>query len=186
MDVFKENGIKYALEVHPTEIAFDIASAKRALEAIDYHPSFGFNYDPSHLGYQGVDYVGFIYKFADRTNHVHMKDVAWSDVPVAAGVFGGHVDASTTAIVSGTSSLLAAETSTSRRSSAPSMMWAMQALFLSSGKTVEWTVRLVLLSLPHSVRRWISLLQTSCLMPSSTVNSSRPVFAPAIRSWGHF
>ncbi|NNE91169.1 MAG: sugar phosphate isomerase/epimerase [Verrucomicrobiales bacterium] len=92
MDVFQENGIKFGLEVHPTEIAFDIASAERALEAIDHHPAFGFNYDPSHFGYQGVDYVEFIYKFADRINHVHMKDVSWSDKPTEAGVFGGHVD----------------------------------------------------------------------------------------------
>ncbi|MDF1850333.1 MAG: sugar phosphate isomerase/epimerase [Verrucomicrobiales bacterium] len=92
MDVFQENGIKFALEVHPTEIAFDIASAETALEAIDYHPAFGFNYDPSHLGYQGVDYVEFIYRFSDRINHVHMKDVSWSDHPVDAGVFGGHLD----------------------------------------------------------------------------------------------
>ncbi|MDA8633165.1 sugar phosphate isomerase/epimerase [Verrucomicrobiales bacterium] len=92
MDTFQENDIKFALEVHPTEIAFDIASAETALEAIDHHPSFGFNYDPSHLGYQGVDYVEFIYRFSDRINHVHMKDVSWSDHPVDAGVFGGHVD----------------------------------------------------------------------------------------------
>jgi len=92
MDVFQENGIKYALEVHPTEIAFDIASAQTALDAIDRHPAFGFNYDPSHLGYQGVDYVEFIYRFADRINHVHMKDVSWSDHPVEAGVFGGHLN----------------------------------------------------------------------------------------------
>jgi sugar phosphate isomerase/epimerase len=92
MDVFQENGVKFALEVHPTEIAFDIASAQTALEAIDHHPCFGFNYDPSHLGYQGVDYVEFIYRFADRINHVHMKDVAWAEHPVEAGVFGGHLD----------------------------------------------------------------------------------------------
>ena len=92
MDVFSENGIKFGLEVHPTEIAFDIASAQRALDAIDHHPAFGFNYDPSHMGYQGVDYVEFIYRFADRINHVHMKDVSWSEHPVEAGVFGGHVD----------------------------------------------------------------------------------------------
>ena len=64
---------------------------KRALEALDYHPAFGFNYDPSHLGYQGVDYVQFIYTFADRIFHVHMKDVWWSDKPMPAGVFGGHL-----------------------------------------------------------------------------------------------
>jgi sugar phosphate isomerase/epimerase len=76
--------------VHPTEIAFDIVSAERALAAIGRRPEFGFNYDPSHLGYQGVDYVGFIRKFSDRIYHVHMKDVHWSDTPTEAGVFGGH------------------------------------------------------------------------------------------------
>jgi sugar phosphate isomerase/epimerase len=57
LDVYAENGVKFALEVHPTEIAFDIASAQRALDALDGHPAFGFNFDPSHFGYQGVDYV---------------------------------------------------------------------------------------------------------------------------------
>ncbi|HLK60980.1 MAG TPA: sugar phosphate isomerase/epimerase family protein [Chthonomonadaceae bacterium] len=92
LDVFQENGIKFALEVHPTEIAFDIVSARRALEALDNHPAFGFNYDPSHLGYQGVDYVKFIYEFSDRIFHVHMKDVYWSPAPKRVGVFGGHVN----------------------------------------------------------------------------------------------
>jgi len=92
MDEFQKLGIKFGLEVHPTEIAFDIVSAERALEAINNHPSFGFNYDPSHMGYQGVDYVKFIDKFGDRIFHVHMKDVGWSDRPVEAGVFGGHTN----------------------------------------------------------------------------------------------
>jgi sugar phosphate isomerase/epimerase len=92
LDVFKEQQVKFALEVHPTEIAFDIASAERALEALNHRPEFGFNYDPSHFGYQGVDYVGFIRKFHDRIYHVHMKDVAWSGVPTQAGVFGGHTN----------------------------------------------------------------------------------------------
>ncbi|MDX2415395.1 MAG: sugar phosphate isomerase/epimerase [Bacteroidales bacterium] len=92
MDRFKELDIKFGLEVHPTEIAFDIVSAEKALEAIDYHPSFGFNYDPSHFGYQGVDYIKFIKKFSDRIFHVHMKDVAWSDMPAEAGVFGGNTE----------------------------------------------------------------------------------------------
>jgi sugar phosphate isomerase/epimerase len=90
LDEFKKCGVKFALEVHPTEIAFDIVSAERALQAIGRRPEFGFNYDPSHLGYQGVDYVAFIRKFADRIYHVHMKDVYWSSQPTEAGVFGGH------------------------------------------------------------------------------------------------
>ena len=92
LDVFEEHDINFALEVHPTEIAFDIASAQRAVGAVKGHKRFGFNYDPSHFGYQGVDYVGFLRKFHDRIFHVHMKDVAWSDRPTEAGVFGGHVD----------------------------------------------------------------------------------------------
>jgi len=91
LDVFQAEGVKFALEVHPTEIAFDIASAEAALQAVHGHPAFGFNYDPSHFGYQGVDYVAFLRKFADRIFHVHMKDVWWSSRPTEAGVFGGHL-----------------------------------------------------------------------------------------------
>ncbi len=84
--------MNFALEVHPTEIAFDIASAARAIEAVNGHKRFGFNYDPSHLGYQGVDYVRFIREFSDRIYHVHMKDVWWGHGDGTVGVFGGHTD----------------------------------------------------------------------------------------------
>jgi sugar phosphate isomerase/epimerase len=90
LDVFDEVGVNFGLEVHPTEIAFDIASAQRALEALGHHRRFGFNYDPSHLGYQGVDYVKFLRTFADRIFHVHMKDVWWGHGTGEAGVFGGY------------------------------------------------------------------------------------------------
>lgn len=92
LDAYQKMGVRFGLEVHPTEIAFDIASARKALKALDNHPAFGFNYDPSHLGYQGVDYLSFINTFNDRIFHVHMKDVYWSDLPVEAGVFGGHTE----------------------------------------------------------------------------------------------
>ncbi len=92
LDVFDQENINFALEVHPTEIAFDIVSAARALKAVGRHPRFGFNYDPSHLGYQGVDYIRFIREFSDRIYHVHMKDVWWGHGDGRAGVFGGHTD----------------------------------------------------------------------------------------------
>ncbi|MDR9419356.1 sugar phosphate isomerase/epimerase family protein [Gracilimonas sp.] len=92
LDVFDEEGIRFGLEVHPTEIAFDISTAERAIDALNGRKAFGFNYDPSHLGYQGVDYIEFIRNFADRIYHVHMKDVWWSDKPTKAGTFGGHLD----------------------------------------------------------------------------------------------
>ena len=74
LDVFGECGVKFALEVHPTEIAFDLYTAERALEALDRREEFGFNFDPSHLIWQGVDPVEFIRAFPDRIYHVHMKD----------------------------------------------------------------------------------------------------------------
>ena len=74
LDVFGECGVRFALEVHPTEIAFDIYTAQKALEALDHRPEFGFNFDPSHLIWQGVDPVQFIRTFADRIYHVHVKD----------------------------------------------------------------------------------------------------------------
>ena len=74
LDEFKKNKIRFALEVHPTEIAFDIITAKRALESIGHRKEFGFNFDPSHLYWQGIDPVRFIEEFPDRIYHVHMKD----------------------------------------------------------------------------------------------------------------
>ena len=74
LDVFGECGVKFALEVHPTEIAFDIYSAKAALEAVGNREEFGFNFDPSHLLWQGIDPVEFIREFPDRIYHVHIKD----------------------------------------------------------------------------------------------------------------
>lgn len=73
-DVFSENGIRFGLEVHPTEIAYDIVTMQRALEAVDHHPAFGINFDPSHLIHQFVDPVELINAFPDRIYHVHVKD----------------------------------------------------------------------------------------------------------------
>jgi sugar phosphate isomerase/epimerase len=74
MDVFSANGIKFGLEVHPTEIAYDLITARRALDAIDWHPAFGFNFDPSHFIHQFIDPVEFIYEFGERIWHMHVKD----------------------------------------------------------------------------------------------------------------
>ena len=92
LDEFDKADVNFALEVHPTEIAFDIATAQRAVEAVGGHRRFGFNYDPSHLGYQGVDYVKFVRTFGDRIFHAHMKDAWWGHGDGTVGVFGGHAD----------------------------------------------------------------------------------------------
>ncbi len=92
LNAFDKEDVNFALEVHPTEIAFDIASAARALDAVKGHKRFGFNYDPSHLGYQGVNYVKFIRTFAGRIFHCHVKDAWWNHGNGDVGVFGGHTD----------------------------------------------------------------------------------------------
>ncbi len=92
LDAYDAVDVYFGLEAHPTEIAFDMASAARAVEAVGGHKRFGFNYDPSHLGYQGVDYVRFIREFGERIHHAHMKDAWWGRGDGSAGVFGGHTD----------------------------------------------------------------------------------------------
>ncbi len=91
LDVFGECGVKFALEVHPTEIAFDLYTAQRAIEALDGREEFGFNFDPSHLLWQGVDPVEFIRAFPDRIFHVHMKD-AITTLNGKSGIISSHLD----------------------------------------------------------------------------------------------
>ncbi|MHC4989073.1 MAG: sugar phosphate isomerase/epimerase family protein [Planctomycetota bacterium] len=91
LDVFDECGVKFALEVHPTEIAFDIVTAKKALEAVGNRQAFGFNFDPSHLHWQMVDPVRFLKEFSDRIYHVHMKDAALQ-LDGYTGILGSHLN----------------------------------------------------------------------------------------------
>ncbi|MBC7236102.1 MAG: sugar phosphate isomerase/epimerase [Chloroflexi bacterium] len=74
LDVFDEVGVKFALEVHPTEIAYDFWTTKRTLEAIGHREAFGINLDPSHLYWQMVDPVAFVYEFGAKIYHVHVKE----------------------------------------------------------------------------------------------------------------
>ncbi len=91
LDVFDECGVKFALEVHPTEIAFDTITAKMALEAIGNRDAFGFNFDPSHLHWQMVDPVRFIKEFPNKIYHVHMKDAA-IQLDGYSGILGSHLN----------------------------------------------------------------------------------------------
>ncbi len=90
LDAFDAVDVNFALEIHPTEIAFDQASMERALDAVKQHKRFGVNFDPSHLGYQSVDYVKLLRAFGERIFHVHMKDAWWGKGDGSVGVFGGH------------------------------------------------------------------------------------------------
>jgi sugar phosphate isomerase/epimerase len=74
MDVFDAEGVRFGLEVHPTEIAYDFVTTRKALDAIDNREAFGINLDPSHFAHQHLDTAQFALEFADRIYHVHVQD----------------------------------------------------------------------------------------------------------------
>jgi sugar phosphate isomerase/epimerase len=74
IDVFDAEGVRFALEVHPTEIAYDFVTTRKALAALDHRPGFGINFDPSHLEPQFLDSAAFVDEFAAHIHHVHVKD----------------------------------------------------------------------------------------------------------------
>ncbi len=89
-DVFDECGVKFALEVHPTEIAFDYWTTKRLLETFQYRETLGINFDPSHLIWQGINPAVFLQDFIERIYHVHIKD-AYVNLDGRNGILGSHI-----------------------------------------------------------------------------------------------
>lgn len=91
LDVFDECGVKFALEVHPTEIAFDFYSTEKLLKAFNYRETFGLNFDPSHLLWQGMNPALFVREFGSRIYHVHVKD-AQVTLDGRSGILGSHIE----------------------------------------------------------------------------------------------
>ena len=91
LEVFKENGVKFALEVHPGEIAFDYYSTEKLLQKFADNDTFGLNFDPSHLIWQGINPALFLRDFMHRVYHVHMKDAAVT-LDGRSGLLGSHID----------------------------------------------------------------------------------------------
>jgi sugar phosphate isomerase/epimerase len=90
LDVFDEVGVRFALEVHPGEIAYDFWTTRRALDALGNRPAFGINYDPSHLYWQLLDPVAFVHEFKDRIYHAHVKESA-RNLDGRNSVLGSHL-----------------------------------------------------------------------------------------------
>lgn len=89
LDVARECGVRFACEVHPGQLAFDLHSAEVVLDALHGREEFGFTFDPSHLHWQGVDPIEFLRRFPDRIYHVHVKD-AQLTLNGRAGVLAGY------------------------------------------------------------------------------------------------
>jgi sugar phosphate isomerase/epimerase len=90
VDVFEAEGVKFALEVHPTEIAYDFVTTRKALDAVGDRPGFGINFDPSHFEHQFLDSAAFITEFASRIFHVHIKDSV-RHLDGRSSILGGHL-----------------------------------------------------------------------------------------------
>jgi sugar phosphate isomerase/epimerase len=90
-DEMDKHGIKFALEVHPTEIAFDYYSFVRLLKEVGYRKTLGMNFDPSHLLWQGLTPHLMIRELPDRVYHVHIKDAAVT-LDGLTGILGSHIE----------------------------------------------------------------------------------------------
>lgn len=91
LDVFEAEGVRFALEVHPTEIAYDFVTTRKALAAIGRRDSFGINFDPSHFAHQCLDSCAFVEDFANRIYHVHIKD-SKKRLDGRRSILGSHLD----------------------------------------------------------------------------------------------
>jgi sugar phosphate isomerase/epimerase len=91
VDVFESEGVKFGLEVHPTEIAYDFPTTRKTLAAIGDRPAFGINFDPSHLEHQFLDSAAFIEEFGDRIVHAHVKD-SRRRLDGRNSILGGHLN----------------------------------------------------------------------------------------------
>ena len=90
IDVFEDLGVRFALEPHPSEIAYDYWTTERTLAALDHRPGFGLNFDPSHFVWQGLDPDRFLERFAERIYHVHAKDV-YTRLDGRNGILASHL-----------------------------------------------------------------------------------------------
>src|SRR5262249_49173540 len=70
LDACRQAGLRFAAQVQPGQMAFDLHSAAWVLEALEEHEAFGFTFDPAVLHWQGVDPTEFVRRFPQRIYHV--------------------------------------------------------------------------------------------------------------------
>lgn len=75
-------GIKVALENWFATCLQGLAQFDKMFEVVP-HENFGLNFDPSHLLWQGIDYIGAVERYSERIFHTHAKDTWISDEKLA-------------------------------------------------------------------------------------------------------
>jgi len=88
LDVFAENGVDCAFELHPGEDLHDGVTFERFLAEVGDHASAGILYDPSHFVLQQLDYLQFIDIYHRRIRCFHVKDAEFRPNG-RSGVYGG-------------------------------------------------------------------------------------------------
>lgn len=91
MDEYDKYNVRLALEVHPTEIAFDYYSTEKLFEKFQHRKTLGLTFDPSHLLWQGVNPVIFLRDFMPKVYNVHMKDLKLN-LDGKGGILGSHIE----------------------------------------------------------------------------------------------
>jgi sugar phosphate isomerase/epimerase len=89
LTVCKECGVRFAMMLHPAQVAYDLYSAEAALAAVNGREEFGFAIDPAQLHWQGADPVEFVRRFGQRIYHVHIRDAAVA-LNGRSGILGSH------------------------------------------------------------------------------------------------
>lgn len=89
LDVFDENGVDIAYEIHPGEDLHDGVTFEMFLERVGNHPRANILYDPSHFVLQQLDYLAFIDIYHERIKCFHVKDAEFRPNG-RSGVYGGY------------------------------------------------------------------------------------------------
>ncbi|MGC6330735.1 sugar phosphate isomerase/epimerase family protein [Rhizorhabdus sp. FW153] len=89
LDVFDENGVDAAYEIHPGEDLHDGVTFEMFLERVGNHPRANILYDPSHFVLQQLDYLAFIDIYRERIKCFHVKDAEFRPNG-RSGVYGGY------------------------------------------------------------------------------------------------
>ena len=89
LDVFEDNGVDAAYEIHPGEDLHDGATFERFVDAVNGHPRACILYDPSHFVLQQLDYLAYIDLYHERIKCFHVKDAEFRQSG-RSGVYGGY------------------------------------------------------------------------------------------------